>query len=67
MFINDDIIKHWKSIPWVAIFFVYISLAMVTSSKTNVESSTKAWYVDETDSYHIVLIGYVLRKLNHAI
>ena len=35
----------------VAIFFVYISPAMVTSSKVNVENSAKARYVDATDSY----------------
>ena len=35
----------------VAILFVYISLAMVKSSKANVENSAKARYVNETDSY----------------
>ena len=34
----------------VAIFFVYTSLAMVTSSKANVENSAKVWYVNESDS-----------------
>ena len=35
----------------VAIFFVYIFLAMVTSSKLNVENSSKVRHVDETHSY----------------
>ena len=38
----------------VAIFFVYISLATVTSSKSNVENAAKARYVDETDSYRFL-------------
>ena len=42
--IADEIIK--------SLFFVYISLATLTSLNCNVENSTKAWYVDETDSYH---------------
>ena len=43
----------------VAILFVNISLARatsstVTSSKLNVENSTKAQYLDETRSYHFL-------------
>ena len=38
----------------VAIFFIYISLAMVMSSKLNVENSAKARYVNETDSYRFL-------------
>ena len=38
----------------VTIFFAYISLAMVTSSKLRVENSGKAWYVDETHSFHFL-------------
>ena len=38
----------------VTIFFVYVSLATVMSSKVSVENSAKAWYVDETDSYHFL-------------
>ena len=37
----------------VANFFVYISLAMTTSSKANVENSANVRYVHKTDSnYH---------------
>ena len=49
-FIDDEIFCTEKGSP-VAILFVYISLATVTSSKANVENSAKAWYVDEIDSY----------------
>ena len=38
----------------VAILFVYVSLATVTSSKVSVENSVKARYIDETDSYHFL-------------
>ena len=38
----------------VAILFVNVSLATVTSSKLNVENSTKARYIDETHSYRFL-------------
>ena len=43
----------------VTILFVYMSLAMVTSStvtssKLNVENSRKAWCIDETHSYRFL-------------
>ena len=38
----------------VAIYFVCISLATMTSSKVNVKNSAKAWYVDEIDSYRFL-------------
>ena len=41
--IDDEIFKHWKTIL-VAILFVNISLATVTSSKLNNENSAKWLY-----------------------
>ena len=38
----------------VAILFVNISLATVTSSKLNVKNSAKARYVDEAHSYRLL-------------
>ena len=54
----------------VAIFFVYISLAMmtssaVTSSKLNDENSTKARYVDETHSYRF--LKFEINRTNRRI
>ena len=40
LLIDDGIFKRWKRIP-VAILFLNISLATVTSSKLNVENSAK--------------------------
>ena len=49
MVIDDEILSIEKGCG-VAILFVYISLATVTSSKANFKNSTKTWYVDETES-----------------
>ena len=54
----------------VAILFVNISLAMVTTSrvtlsKLNVENSAKARYVEETHSYH--LLKFEINKSNQRI
>ena len=49
----------------VAIFFVYICLAMVMSLIANVENSVKAWYVDETDSYRF--LNFEINKSNQRI
>ena len=49
----------------VAILFVYVSLAKVTSSKANIENSAKAWYVHEIHSYHF--LNFEINKLNQAI
>ena len=54
----------------VAIFFVYISLAtmtssMVTSSKLNDENSAKTRYVDETHSYRF--LKFEINKINKII
>ena len=54
----------------VPIFFVYISLATVTSPtptslQLNVENSTKAWYVDETHSYRF--LKFEINKSNQRI
>ena len=63
--IADEIIK--------SLFFVYISLATLTSLNCNVENCTKAWYVDETDSYHFFLNFEIKSKnfmkfiLNHRM
>ena len=51
----------------VAIFFVYISLATmtsstVTSSKLSDENSAKTWYGDETHSY--CFIKFEINKTN---
>ena len=54
----------------VAILFVNISPATVTSStvtssKLNVENSTKAWYVDKTHSYRF--LKFEINKSNQII
>ena len=54
----------------VAILFVNISLAtvtssMVTSSKLNVENSAKAWYVNKTYSYRS--LKFEINKSNQRI
>ena len=49
----------------VAICFVYISLATVTSSKSNVENSAKAWYVNGTHSYRF--LKFEINKSNKRI
>ena len=49
----------------VAIFFVYKSLATVTSSKLHVKNSAKAWYFDETHSY--CFSKFELNQSNHRI
>ena len=61
-----ELLSVEKGCP-VVIFFVYISLATVTSSKVNVENSTKARYVhvDETDSYRF--LKFEINKSNQRI
>ena len=54
----------------VAILFVNISLATVTSStvtssKLNVENSAKAWYIEETHCYR--LLKFEINKSNQRI
>ena len=49
----------------VAILFVNISPATVTSSKLNVENSTKAWYVDKTHPYRF--LKFEIDKSNQLI
>ena len=54
----------------VAILFVNISVAtvtssMVTSTKVNDENSAKAGYVDETHSYHF--LKFEINKSNQRI
>ena len=58
------LLRFEKGCP-LALFFVYISLAMLTSLKANVENSTKAWYVDETDSYRF--LNFEINKSNQRI
>ena len=58
-FISDE-----KGSP-VTVLFVYISLAMVTSSKANVKNSTKASYVGKIYSY--CFLNFERNKLNQGI
>ena len=69
MLIYDEFLSVEKRCP-VAIIFVYISLATmtsstVTSSKLNDENSAKARYVDETHSYRF--LKFELKKINQRI
>ena len=58
---NEIFLSVEKRCP-VAILFVNISLATVTSSQLNDENSAKARYVDETHSYR--LINFEINKSN---
>ena len=50
---------------WVAIIFVNLSLATVTSSKLSVENSTRARYVNKTHTY--CFLKFEINKSNQRI